>query len=89
MKEQKSIAMGKSNSDGSFSFNEIEFLGHSHGKPISDKVSPTSVEESWTNKRKDVNCIMCRRQMTVKEFEYPPFYCYKCEPELESVFQDY
>ena len=79
--------MAKSNTDGSFTFNgEIEFLGFSSGKPASDKVTPTSVEENWTNKLKDTNCIMCYRKMTVKEFEHPPHYCYKCNDEVEGVF---
>ena len=65
---------------------EIEFVGFTGGKPVSDKVTPDSVEANWTNKRKDVNCIMCRRKMTVKRFEQAPYYCYRCEPEVEAVF---
>ena len=72
--------------DAGFTFDKVEFLGFSHGKPVSDKVSPTSVEENWTNKLKDVTCIMCYRKMTVKGFENPPYYCYKCNDEVEGVF---
>ena len=38
-------------------------------------------------KKKDVNCGMCQRKMTVRDFEHQPYYCYRCEPELEAVLQ--
>ena len=79
--------MVKSNPDGSITFDgEIEYLGKSRGEPISGKVNPKSVDRNWTNKLKDVICIMCRRQMTVKLYENPPYYCYKCNDEAEGVF---
>ena len=37
----------------------------------------------------DTHCIMCGRNMTVKKWENPPHYCYKCSDEIEGVFQDY
>jgi len=71
-----------------FEFTEIQLTGFTDGKPVSDKVSPKSVDENWTNKLKDVNCIMCHRRMTVKRFENAPYYCYKCDDEAEGVFNN-
>jgi hypothetical protein len=34
-------------------------------------------------KQKEVTCNMCRRPMTVREHENPPYYCYRCCEELE------
>jgi len=77
------------NFDGSITFNNVEYIGRSEGKErVSDKVTPTSVEENWTNKLKDVRCIMCNRRMTVKKFELHPYYCYKCNDEVEGVFNN-
>ena len=36
--------------------------------------------------RKEVNCIMCRRQMTTSKEEIAPYYCYKCHEEAEAVW---
>lgn len=38
---------------------------------------------------KDTACIVCGRKMTVKKFENAPHYCYKCDQDIEGVFQDY
>src|SRR4030066_1881070 len=37
---------------------------------------------------KDVTCHLCGRKMTVPQWENPPFYCYKCDEEAESVQRD-
>jgi len=36
--------------------------------------------------RKEVNCVMCGRQMTTTRVEKHPYYCYKCHDEAEGVF---
>ena len=79
--------MVKSNPDGSIAFERVEYLGKTTGKEfVSDKVTPKSVEMNWTNKLKNVLCIMCNRKMTAKRFENAPHYCYKCHDEAEGVF---
>jgi len=35
-----------------------------------------------------VNCILCGRKMDAPEFENPPYYCYKCDPEAEAMLRD-
>lgn len=37
--------------------------------------------------RKEVKCSLCKRIMTVRDYEHPPYYCYKCSEEHESVHQ--
>ena len=39
------------------------------------------------HKRKDVGCVLCGRTMTVRDFENPPFYCYKCDQDIEGIHQ--
>lgn len=51
-----------------------------------EKVKPY-MSQSRGKRLKDVNCGMCKRKMTVREFEYHPYYCYKCDDELEGVLQ--
>ncbi len=38
-------------------------------------------------KQKEVNCNMCRRKMTVRDFENAPYYCWKCAEELECALR--
>ena len=38
-------------------------------------------------KQKEVTCNMCRRKMTVRDFENAPYYCYKCCEELECALR--
>ena len=37
----------------------------------------------------DSNCTMCGRKMTVKKWEHRPHYCFKCDQDIEGVFQDF
>lgn len=37
--------------------------------------------------RKNVTCNVCGRSMTVRDYEHPPYYCYQCDEENESIHQ--
>jgi hypothetical protein len=43
--------------------------------------------KSLTDKRIPVKCNVCRRDMTVRDYENPPYYCYKCNEEAEACHQ--
>lgn len=61
---------------------EITRLAREHMAKIKPYMS-----QSRGKRLKDVNCGMCKRKMTVREFEHFPYYCYQCEPELEAALQ--
>lgn len=37
--------------------------------------------------RKEVQCCMCHRIMTVRDYENQPYYCYKCDQDIEGIHQ--
>ncbi len=52
-----------------------------------EKIKGMRISKNPTDRKKEVRCGMCYRKMTVRGFEHAPYYCYKCDDELEGVLQ--
>lgn len=79
-----------------FEFTKTQVHLSNNGMTLSEAVRKNTLERfvggckeksySHLERKKDVTCVMCHRNMTVPKFENQPYYCYQCHDEAEGVF---